>query len=325
MNDIQNNELQPLIVSIQCFTYNHEKYIRDTLEGFVMQKTNFRFEAIVHDDASTDGTSEIIKEYAEKYPSIIKPIYETENQYSKKDGTLRRIMFDACKGRYIAFCEGDDYWTDPYKLQKQVDYLEANPECVLCSHRYREYLQSSETFTENVDLSHSGDVKGIKYDLNLLIRGGWLSHPLSCMYRRASYDISYLNKFKVVTDAVLFYVLLKKGYGYCMNDIMAVYRIHGKGIWSGLTMNEMRIFEYNLRLDIYRVDKSKEAAIYLLSQFTKTQSRIFLLKNARLLLTVSTILSKKLGLMYTIRVLFNKIVLGRNLKFDLKQYVTEVK
>lgn len=124
----ENNNSQPLMVSIKCITYNHEPYIRQCLEGFVMQKTNFRFEAVVHDDASTDGTADIIREYAEKYPDIIKPIYETENQYSKKDGSLGRIMDAACTGKYIAVCEGDDYWTDPLKLQKQVDILESNPE-----------------------------------------------------------------------------------------------------------------------------------------------------------------------------------------------------
>lgn len=123
---MENNN--PILVSIHCLVYNHEPYIRQCLEGFIMQKTNFCFEAIVHDDASTDSSAAIIREYAEKYPHIIKPIYETENQYSKKDGSLSRIMNAACKGKYIAICEGDDYWTDPFKLQKQVDVLENNPE-----------------------------------------------------------------------------------------------------------------------------------------------------------------------------------------------------
>ena len=123
-----SKEEQPLMVTIRCITYNHEPYIRQCLEGFVMQKTNFRFEAIVHDDASTDGTAAIIREYAEKYPDIIKPIYETENQYSKRDGSLRRIMDAHTHGKYVAMCEGDDYWIDPLKLQKQVDFLEDNPE-----------------------------------------------------------------------------------------------------------------------------------------------------------------------------------------------------
>lgn len=127
-------DTKPLVV-IRCITYNHEPFIRDALEGFVMQKTSFPFVAVVHDDASTDGTASIIREYAEKYPNIIKPIYETENQYSKRDGSLRRIMNEACDAtgaKYIAFCEGDDYWIDPLKLQKQVDFLEANPEYGMC-------------------------------------------------------------------------------------------------------------------------------------------------------------------------------------------------
>ena len=118
----------PLMVTIRCLAYNHEPYIRQCLEGFVMQKTNFRFEAIVHDDASTDGTAAIIREYAKKYPDIIKPIFETENQYSKKDGSLRRIMDAHTHGKYVAICEGDDYWIDPLKLQKQVDFLETHPD-----------------------------------------------------------------------------------------------------------------------------------------------------------------------------------------------------
>lgn len=121
-----NKDAENIIVSIQCLVYNHEPYLRQCLEGFVMQKTNFKFEAIVHDDVSTDGSAKIIAEYVAKYPDIIKPIYETENQYSKRDGSLERIMNEACRGKYIALCEGDDYWTDPLKLQKQVDFLEAN-------------------------------------------------------------------------------------------------------------------------------------------------------------------------------------------------------
>lgn len=122
-----------ILVSIRCLTYNHEPFIRQCLEGFIMQKTNFKFEAIIHDDASTDNSAIIIKEYASKYPDIIKPILETENQYSKHDGSLSRIMNAAVasNAKYIAYCEGDDFWTDPYKLQKQVDILEANPKVTM--------------------------------------------------------------------------------------------------------------------------------------------------------------------------------------------------
>lgn len=140
------NNATPLMVTIRCLTYNHEPYIRQCLEGFIMQKTNFRFEAIVHDDASTDGTAAIIREYAVKYPDIIKPIFETENQYSKHDGTIRRILDEHTHGKYVALCEGDDYWIDPYKLQKQVDFLESHLECGMCYMRIRKYYQKNNRF-----------------------------------------------------------------------------------------------------------------------------------------------------------------------------------
>lgn len=130
-NEYTDSGVLPM-VSIKCLVYNHAPYLRQCLDGFVMQKTNFRFEAIVHDDCSTDGSQEIIKEYAAKYPDIIKPIFETENQFSKHDGSLRRAIDPHLMGKYIAFCEGDDYWTDPNKLQMQVDYLEAHQDIGMC-------------------------------------------------------------------------------------------------------------------------------------------------------------------------------------------------
>lgn len=111
-----------IIVTIRCAAFNHGQYIRQTLDGFVMQKTNFAFEAIVHDDASTDNTADIIREYAEKYPDIIKPFFEKENQYSKGGKEIERIFEENSRGKYMVICEGDDFWTDSLKLQKQVDF-----------------------------------------------------------------------------------------------------------------------------------------------------------------------------------------------------------
>lgn len=126
------SEVVPL-VSISCITYNHKDFIRDALEGFLMQKTNFSFEVLIHDDCSTDGTTEIIREYADKYPNIIKPMYEQENQYQNGKPYGSEVWnYPRSKGKYIALCEGDDYWTDPFKLQKQVDFLEAHPEYGMC-------------------------------------------------------------------------------------------------------------------------------------------------------------------------------------------------
>lgn len=127
---------QAPLVSVVTLAYNHGKYIRQCLDGFVMQKTDFPFEVIIHDDASMDDTAEIIREYEQKYPDIIKPIYQTENQYSKKVPIGATYLYPKAQGKYIAECEGDDWWTDPNKLQKQVDFMESHPDYLLCSTGY---------------------------------------------------------------------------------------------------------------------------------------------------------------------------------------------
>lgn len=117
-----SNIKQSPLVSITCLTYNHAPYLRQCLDGFVMQKTSFPIEILIYDDASEDGTQDIIREYERKYPDLIKPIYQTENQYSKGVKVEFVYNYPRAKGKYIAFCEGDDYWTDPNKLQKQIDF-----------------------------------------------------------------------------------------------------------------------------------------------------------------------------------------------------------
>lgn len=125
------------LVSIKCLAFNHEKYIAQTLDGFLIQETNFPFEVIVHDDASTDNTANILREYEKKYPLIVKPVYQTENQYSKHDGSLTRAANAPLKGKYAAVCEGDDYWTDPNKLQMQADFLESHEDYFAIGHNVR--------------------------------------------------------------------------------------------------------------------------------------------------------------------------------------------
>ena len=119
-------------VTVICTAYNQESYITSALEGFILQQTDFPFEVLVHDDASTDGTAAIIRRYAAKYPDLIRPILQTENQFSKIGfNGLYHGLIQQAKGEYIAFCEGDDFWTAPDKLQKDCDYLDAHPECGL--------------------------------------------------------------------------------------------------------------------------------------------------------------------------------------------------
>lgn len=124
-------------VSILTLVYNHEKYIKDCLEGVIMQKTDFPFEMLVHDDASSDNSALILQNYASKYPNVIKPIFQINNQYSKHVPIVHDILLPKVKGKYVALCEGDDYWIDPQKLQKQVDYMDSHPDCGLCFTNYR--------------------------------------------------------------------------------------------------------------------------------------------------------------------------------------------
>ena len=133
------------MVSVLCTTYNHEKFIRDALNGILNQKTNFKYEVIVHDDASTDNTVNILHSYEREYVDCVKLILQTENQFQKGRNIALEYMFPLVRGKYIAFCEGDDYWVDEYKLQKQIDFLEANPEYPMCMHNaYRLNYETGE-------------------------------------------------------------------------------------------------------------------------------------------------------------------------------------
>lgn len=219
------------LVAIKCLVFNHEPYLRDCLDGFVMQQTDFPFVAIVHDDASTDHSADIIREYAAKYPDIIKPIYETENQYSKQDGSLQRIMEEAVNAtdaKYIAMCEGDDYWTDPYKLQKQVSFLETHPDYSLCFHRVKILIHQT---GELKDDFITRDIVG-ESTIQDLITGNYIHTP-SVVYRKNSTMVAKSERIGhcFPGDYILWILLGECGRIYKLGDTMAVYR-YGSGIWS---------------------------------------------------------------------------------------------
>ena len=225
------------IVSICCITYNQAAYIRAALDSFLMQEPptgvsgeeNW-YEILIHDDASTDGTEDIIREYAAKYPDKIYPIYEKENQYSRGHaGKMDQFNFVRAKGRYIAVCEGDDYWTDPYKLQKQVDFLETHPECSICFHPVMVYNQQKgeeypDTLTKVPQIT----------TINDLARIGNYIHTPSVLYRyqpEVSEKMSQLGKLGV--GDYLSHMLYAQYGNICkLPDYMAVYR-QGVGVWSG--------------------------------------------------------------------------------------------
>lgn len=227
------SHIKKVMVAIRCITYNHEAYIRDALEGFIMQKTNFPFVAIVHDDASTDGTADIIREYAAKYPDIIKPIYETENQYSKHDGSLRRIMTAACESygaKYYALCEGDDYWTDPLKLQKQVDFLETHPDYSMCFHNAIVHYENSDIKDQPFSILNSKEYCEEELSSN------WLGATASFVFRKTVYDSNFYKKVAksnrfIVGDYPLLLCCIRSGRIFAFEECMSVYRINPGG-WT---------------------------------------------------------------------------------------------
>ena len=226
MNRTDKNEI---LVSIICNAYNHELYIRDALEGFVMQKTDFAFEILVHDDASTDNTANIIREYEAKYPELIKPIYQTENQYSKGNGDVSRIQQGRAKGKYIAFCEGDDYWTDPYKLQKQFDALEANPDIDMCAHAARAV---NATTGDEMYIVAPSQIDTVFPAEDVILGGGGFVASASLFFRSELYiDPPEFRRFLRMDVTLQIHGALRGGLLY-LSDCMSVYRVMSKGSWS---------------------------------------------------------------------------------------------
>lgn len=216
------------LVSITCLAYNHEQYIAQTIESFLMQITNFPFEIVIHDDASTDNTAEIIRKYESENPEKIKFICQTENQYSKGIKPWVKYIIPACSGKYIAFCEGDDYWTDPYKLQKQVDFLEANEDFAICFHNATVHNE----IDSNEYTMCSTDQKEVT-TIEDLIQGNFI--PSASVLFRSNKTIKELPDWfntMPIGDWPLHILNAQYGKIKYINKIMCVYRLHGNSAWS---------------------------------------------------------------------------------------------
>ena len=213
-------------VSILCLTYNHERFIVQTLESFIAQKTDFNFEVLINDDASTDGTAEIIREFQKKYPNIVKPIFQKENQYSKGvQRVLAKFLLPRAKGEYIAICDGDDFFTDEKKIQLQVDFMEKNPECSLCFHPVKVFFENN----EEKDYIFPERENPNEFTTKDLLKENFIQTN-SVMYRRQEYNNLPATNF-IPGDWYLHLYHAKLGEIGFIDKVMSVYRRHFGGVW----------------------------------------------------------------------------------------------
>lgn len=219
-----------ILASVNCVTYNHAAYIRQALDSFLNQKTDFAFEILVHDDASTDGTGDIIREYAKKYPDKIRPLIQKENQYSKGiDNISGAFNFPRARGKYIFMCDGDDYFVSPNKMQKQVDYMEAHPDCTLCIHSAKIDL-AGKALTESQMRPYRGNRMVTPEEMVDKSSG----YAMSSMAFPA-YLVRELPDYYVdcpVGDTPLQLMAAAKGYGCYMDEPMSAYRVGVAGSWT---------------------------------------------------------------------------------------------
>ncbi|MFW5700587.1 MAG: glycosyltransferase [Cyclobacteriaceae bacterium] len=226
-------------VTIWCITYNHEKFISEALESFLMQETSFDFDIVIGDDCSTDNTVSIIESYQTKYPDKIK-LLKNEHNRGFMHNFIRTLK--ACKGKYIAMCEGDDYWTDKYKLQKQIDFLENNADFSACFHNVK-WIDGNGC---DIKLFHEFSMED-SYDFSTAIQG-WLIHMNSiCMSTQTGIlnDLDHFKDLETISgDRLLVALLSTKGRIGYLNEIMSVYRRHDGSITGN--SNPIRFLESNI-------------------------------------------------------------------------------
>lgn len=273
--------MNSLLVSVCVPTYNHEKYISQCLDSVISQKTSFDYEVLVGEDDSDDNTRKICIEYSKKYPNKIRLFLNDRKNVlyinGKPTGRRNSInLLNSAKGKYIALCEGDDYWTDPYKLQKQVDFLEANEEYVICYHDARVVDENNNLISE----SKLPDIykKDASSD-DLITVNAW-PLTLTVCFRNVLREFPPEIKNVANGDTFLFSMLGFHGRGKYLGDVIKpdVYRIHSTGVWSSISEQERIKKQFNSYIELYNVltkKKSKEYAKSFLESKILTQLIIF--------------------------------------------------
>ncbi|PML40663.1 glycosyltransferase family 2 protein [Vibrio breoganii] len=236
----KNDEEKPKL-SIICMCFNHEKFVAQTIDGFLLQEVDFDIEIIIHDDCSTDNSLNIINEYKNKYPELIRVISQERNIYSRGEKALH-YLFEACRGEYIALCEGDDYWVDPCKLQIQVDFLDSNPEYIISGHDAFVIDEKGNLLSE----SKLPDRYKRDFTSSELQMSKCWALTLSWCFRKV--DGLIIEEMRNVVNEDNFMLSYLGNYGkykYHANISPAAYRVHAGGVWSSLNPEKKFLTQSN--------------------------------------------------------------------------------
>lgn len=229
--------MSEIAVSICMITYNHEQFIREAIEGVLMQQTDFQFELVIGEDCSNDNTRAICEEYARQYPEKIR-LLASEKNLGILPNFIRTLV--ACQGKYVAVCEGDDFWTDPLKLQKQVDFLEAHPQFSACAHRVS--ISYEDKFDREI-FFHNDDIKDFETLLQHFYPTCSLVFKKSCLDEKA---IQLLTSTPIVGgDKLLMMILFKHGRLKFLDLEMATYRKHRGG--ASYTVDFEKMYSNSIR------------------------------------------------------------------------------
>lgn len=266
-------DIREPLVTVRCMTYNHEPYIEDAIKGFLIQETNFPFQVLIHDDASTDNTAAIVKKYEKEYPLIIKGWYQscnTKSMQRSERSVMRKPFFDLLTAKYQAICEGDDYWTDPNKLQMQIDFLENNPDYGMCYTKVHKYDQDKQKII--------GGCSGRRINSYKLLFKRTVNIPtLTVCYRQEYFD-KYLYEIKptekkwLMGDLPLWLYFLENTKIHFIDSVTGVYRILPESASHSLDDKRRIAFDqsifdiwfffsnmYGLKVDLYYWKSNREA------------------------------------------------------------------
>lgn len=274
-------------LSVILITYNHEKYVRKALDSILMQETDFPFEIVIGDDCSPDDTKNIIREYRKKHEDKIRIVFREKNTGRPTLNVYETTM--KCRGQYLAYLEGDDYWTDPHKLQKQVDFLESHPDYIACTHSHR-MIDDNGDFIEDAELLKISDLYDWSGDFTMedfKKSGRWPGHYASVVsrniYKNAKHDYTILYRaHDFVDDGQILLFLLMEGKIFRFDEVMSVWRYvrkPGGNSWSSRSMKRniqkedilmtrtlMQWLEEEYGLGeyaVYKAQKDFETSLYL--------------------------------------------------------------